>query len=79
MLQCIQDDVVLKGDYNTAAASQLVIAFTICRNEPGVPILPGQVICRDEDYIKRWMRRKWILILENQVEFNKELVEDEKI
>ena len=65
VLQCIQDDVILKGDYNTAAASQLVIAFTICRNEPGVPILPGDVICRDEAFIKKWMRRKWILILEN--------------
>ena len=85
MLQCIREDVVLSGDYNTAAASQLVIAFTPCRNEDSSgaqgAISPpaNQVKCKPEADIKRWMRRKFILLLENQVEFNKDLVEQEKI
>ena len=37
VLQCIKnDDAELMGDYNSAAAKQLVITFEMCRNKPGV-------------------------------------------
>ena len=72
VLQCLtNDDAELMGNYNSAAGKQLVITFEICRDKPGV--------CKDEDVIKLWLKRKFLLILENQELFNKDLVLDDKI
>ena len=62
VLQCLQEDVELMGDYNSEAGKQLVISFKVCKGKP---------VCRDEAEIKKWMRRKFILIMENQIDFNK--------
>ena len=63
-MQCFVDEPVIQGDFNAAAAKQLVIRFDICRGEG----------CKDEAVIKEWLNRKFLLVLENQFEFNKELV-----
>ncbi len=68
-LQCFVDQPVIMGDYNAAAAKQLVLRFDICRGEG----------CKDEATIKKWLNRKFLLVLENQFEFNKELVKEEKV
>ena len=71
VLNCMKEPFVLSGDYNTIAAKQLVIAFSICR---------GETYCRDEETeIKPWLRRKFVMALENQFSFNKEKVETEKL
>lgn len=71
ILTCMKDPFVLAGDYNSVAAKQLVIAFSICR---------GETYCRDEETeIKPWLRRKFVLVLENQQSFNKDKVEDRKL
>ena len=67
VLQCITDDPVLAGDYNSAKAIQLVITFTICR---------GRYYCKDEATIKEWLARKFILTMENHIYFDKQNVED---
>lgn len=60
-LRCIREDYELMGEYNDAAARQLVIKFDICRDKPGT--FPA--FCRPENEIKEWMNRKFLLILEN--------------
>ena len=42
-LQCFEDEPVIQGDFNAAAAKQLVIRFDICR---------GDKKCKDEAVIK---------------------------
>lgn len=75
VLNCIKnDDHELMGDYNSAAAKQLVITFEMCRRGK----TPG-VNCKSESVIKDWMARKFLLTMENQIEFNKDLVEKDKL
>ena len=67
VLQCLKnDDAELMGDYNSATGRQLVITFEICRDKPG--------ICKDEAKIMNWLRRKFLLVLENEEHFDKEVV-----
>ena len=77
-LEClVNDDAELQGDYNSEKASQLVIRFEVCIDAPNTPVLERK--CKDLDEIHSWMNRKFILALENQVTFQKDKVEDEKI
>ena len=70
-LNClVNDDAELQGDYNAAKATQLVIRFEICVDEPNTPILERK--CKDRDDIMKWMNRKFLLTLENQVTFQKD-------
>lgn len=73
-LECIVDDPVLSGDYNSAAAMQLIIAFTMCRDRT---LENDGYVCQDEAVIKHWLARKFILVLENRVSFDKENVENQ--
>ena len=57
------------GDYNSAMGKQLVITFEVCRDPEGTPAADKK--CRDEAFIMNWIRRKFLITLENQVEFNK--------
>ena len=75
VLNCIKnDDHELMGDYNSAAAKQLVVTFEMCRRGK-----TAGVNCKSESVIKDWMARKFLLTLENQIEFNKDLVEKDKL
>ena len=59
------------GDYNSATGRQLVITFEVCRDKPG--------ICKDESKIMSWLKRKFLLVLENEEHFDKEVVNKQKI
>lgn len=48
-----------------------MIRFEICRDRPGV--------CRDEADIMAWLNRKFLIVLENYQEFQKETVEEVKV
>ena len=57
-LQCLKnDDAELMGDFNSSVGKQFVIAFEVCRNKPG--------ICKNEEVIMNWLKRKFLLVLEN--------------
>ena len=72
VLQCLKnDDAEAMGNYNSSKGKQLVLTFEVCRDKPG--------ICKDEDVIMQWLKRKFFLILENKELFNKDLVLDEKV
>lgn len=74
-LQCLKnDDAVLMGDYNASAAKMLVIKFDICRDEEGTNIYERK--CKKESDIKKWLNRKFLLIMENHVVFQPETVTD---
>ena len=51
------------GNYDSDEGVLLVLTFEICRNKPGV--------CRSEEEIMQWIRTKFLITLENQMEFNK--------
>lgn len=53
------------GDYNAAAANQFVIKFDMCVDEPDTPA--DQRKCKEPEDIKQWMRRKFLLVMENQM------------
>lgn len=77
-LNClINDDAELQGDYNSARATQLVIRYEICVDEPSTPIIERK--CKDYDDIKQWLNRKFLLTMENQITFQKDEVEDKKL
>ena len=77
-LNCIKnDDAMIKGDFNAAAASQLVIKFDVCRDPDGTKI--EDIKCKTKEDIERWMNRKFILTLENVIVFQKDKVEDTKL
>lgn len=71
------DDAELMGDYYTAKAKSLVLKFDMCVDEPTTPL--DQRKCKDPEEIKHWMRRKFLLTLENQVTFNKDIIEYPKL
>ena len=63
-LHClVNDDAKLQGDYNSAAASQLVLRFEVCQDPVNTPVLERK--CKDIDEIRSWMNRKFLLTLEN--------------
>lgn len=70
VLKCIKDEPVLMGDWNSAAAKQLVIRFEMCS---------GRDDCKSEAFIKDWMKRKFIVTLSNEASFNKHKVRDRKV
>ena len=77
-LNCIKnDDAEIMGNYNDAAAKQLVIKFDICRDEAGTP--PSEKKCKEESDIMQWLNRKFLVTLENDAVFRKNKVESEKL
>ena len=70
----MKKDAVILGDYNSARSIQLVITFEVCKDEPDTPVEKRK--CRPEKEIYDWMSRKFIGILENQISFSRELIED---
>ena len=51
-----------------------MITFELCRDEPDTPV--EERMCRPEEEIYKWMRRKFIAILENQISFSRDLIDD---
>lgn len=76
VLNCITEEPKLMGDYNSAAAKQLVLRFALCDDSEEKE---EDKYCRPKEEILSWLNRKFFLVLENQKTFNKDLIEDNKI
>ena len=68
-LQCISEDYELYGDFDSGQASHLVIQFEKCVGEG----------CRSETEILSFLRRKFILTMENGEKFINDKYDDSKI
>ena len=62
-LQCIDDDLEIMGDYNSYSVQHLAIQWVACDIEAE----PDK--CRSMPEIKEFMKRKFILTLENSSRF----------
>ena len=68
-MKCINQEYDIYGDYDSVAASHLVIQFEKCSGEG----------CKSEAEIETFLRRKFILTMENQESFNNDDYSDNKI
>ena len=66
-LNCLRGDTALQGDYDASRGKQLLVAFEICTDPEGTS--DAEKKCFPEKEIYKWMRRKFILVLENQILF----------
>ena len=73
-LYCIDEKLKLQGDYNSESAKRIQIYFERCNNETVVP----QNTCHSPEEINRYLQRKFIFVLQNEVKF-KTLEYDEKL
>ena len=58
------------GDYNTAQGVILNLAFEVCEDTP---------ICHPREKIMNWLRRKFLVVLENTLNFDRENVKNNGI
>lgn len=66
--KCIpREDLIIWGDYNSAKAQQISIKFEMCDNTK--ERFAG-VACEEKAAIQEWLRRKFIVIIFNQIRFN---------
>ena len=77
IFQCIKEDPILLGDYNSARGTLLSIYFKKCVDEPGTLIAEKK--CRPDDEILNWMAGRFIVTLENEIRFSTHTVEDTKL
>ena len=62
--RCIDNDELrIWGDYNSAKAQQIIVRFKMCIGEDN---------CESEENIREWLKRKYIVILHNQIRFDSE-------
>ena len=59
----LPDEIEIQGDYNSVKARHLKLMFEKC--DP-----TERTTCKSELEISEWMRRKYIVILENQARFD---------
>ena len=73
-LFCIDEDEQfhINGDFNSDRATRLQIAFDRCNNETIVP----QNTCHSDEEISRFLRRKFIITLQNEVKVVPDQLED---
>ena len=60
-LKCIKDPFKLFGNFNSNAASNLMVVFEKCD--------PSERTCKSEEAYVEWMKGKYILTLQNEVKF----------
>ena len=70
-LQCFEDDLEIFGTYNSVKAQSLMIQFIACDSEKRA--------CKSESEIKAFMKRKFIITVENSSRFNQDEYNDSKI
>ena len=61
--QCLKEDAVVQGDFNSWTGQQLVIRFERCEDAPETPV--EQRKCKTNDQILKWIQRTFIVTLEN--------------
>ena len=70
---CIDDDITVRGAYNSERAQQLSIQFVACNySDPNAG-------CKTHEEIKDFMRRKFIMTLDNYSMFNLDQYGDSKV
>ena len=62
-LFCIDEKLKIQGDYNSEKAQKLEIVFEKCNNSTVVPANT----CHSEQDIIQWLKRKFIIILQNEI------------
>ena len=67
-LDCLDDKIELQGDYNSYKTSALQIVFEKCNNN-SIPA-DANFTCASEQEITDFLRRKFIIIYQNQIRFN---------
>ena len=58
------------GDYNSVKGQQLAIRFRMCEGGP-------EKGCESEENIRKWLQRKFIVIIYNSIRFENEGYHDE--
>ena len=64
-LYCIDEKLKLHGDYNSEKALKVEVVFEKCNNQT---IVPANTCHSDED-LKQWMMRKFIIVVQNEIQF----------
>ena len=62
---CFDDQIKIKGDYNSEKAQRLQIVFERCNNETIVP----KNSCHTDKNITAFLRRKFIFVVQNVIRF----------
>ena len=64
-MKCIDEDGInVFGDYNSPKARQFVLLFEKCDNST------YEGVCKSEEQINSWVRRKFVLIAHNDMRFS---------
>ena len=71
-LDCLDDKIELQGDYNSYKTSALQIVFEKCNNATISP----RDSCYSEQNITDFLRRKFIIVYQNQIRFNAQQYDD---
>lgn len=62
-------EMMIKGDYNSNTAQQLIISFNRCHKDNS----PPGTVCKSEKEINEFIRGKYLVLLTNQIRFDSEL------
>ena len=62
-LRCIDSDYEIKGDFNSNAASNLMVTFQVC--DPEYPERTGATQCKSKDEIEEQLKASYLLLVEN--------------
>ena len=62
-LKCIDENIHIQGDYNSEKAKVLKLSFEKCNNAT------SDVVCFSDEQITSWLRRKFIIVVQNQQRF----------
>ena len=66
--KCIpREDLIIWGDYNSAKAQQISVKFEMCDDTK--ERFKG-VTCKEKEEIQKWLQRKFIILLYNQMRFD---------
>lgn len=71
-LQCIDEDIVIKGSYQSYAAQMLSIQFEACD-------YINNSTCKSYEEIRQFMRRKFVVTFENSESFKADKYDQRKV
>lgn len=62
LFKCLDEDVEMFGNFDAAAASNLVVGFMLCDPESGLQ-------CKNSTEVSEWLSDKYIVTVENEQKF----------
>ena len=67
-LKCLDQDqqIEVQGDYNSAYARSVILLFERCTNST----YTGEGACKSDEYITEWLKRKFVLVAQNNERFS---------